>query len=390
MNEVHWDYVFLLSNEPVPSLVEKVKYAISAGRRVALVYMSRPWTPLRMDTLTGATVFRVPVSFHGVGLSRIAHFIGILRWLRREVLVHVATGADVYTDSIDLLAIAQLAAVGRQLRYRFEVRDLHPLQLGSGPVARAVQFVERCLLRRVSVLVLTSSAHYQSYYRARFAGTPTYVENIPSRAHWSGFRREPSDKFIIGFIGVLRYRQPLETLIAAVKRLNASGLPIHLRIAGGGVLDDLRAFAGDAPYVQFEGPFKYDEEAQRLYADLAIVNSVYDADGENVRLAISNKFYESQITRIPIMVAEGTHLAELVRTLGIGTAVRHSDVEHVASAIAEAYCNGPWYRSSRERLQTLDVDRLFQQHDIEIAAAVLGPPHSNANKSESASAATSV
>lgn len=325
-----------------------------------------------MDVIPGADVLCVPVSFHFVDARRILGLFSTTRWLAKHVFSRATMDCDVYVDSLDLLTIAQLIGRGHGWRYRFEVRDLHPLQLGRGPLARIVQRVEGVLLRRVSTLVLTSREHYSRYYRTRFSGSPTFVENIPARRAWLGFRHEPATRFVIGFIGVLRYRRCLETLIDAVKRLNRAGMAVHLRLAGGGLVDGLRAYVGDAPFIEITGPFRYADSVNALFSDLSIINSVYDADDPNVRLAISNKFYEAQIGKIPVMVAEGTYLAELVREAGIGVAVRHLDVDDVAEKIADAYHARGWYATARAQLATVDPERLFEQHEAEVAAAVLG------------------
>ncbi len=374
MTAIQWDYVFLLSNEPVPGLVEKVQCAVAAGRRVVVAYMSRSWTPLEVDSLAGATVFRVPVGHRAVDVRRFTQFFTTMWRLRRDVFAYAAPNCDVYTDAIDLLTMAELLGIGKDRLYRFEVRDLHPLQLRRGVLPTLVRLLEVVLLRRVGVLVLTSRMHYDTYYRHRFSRSPTFVENVPARGPWIGFTRIHTDKFIVGFIGVVRYRQCLETLIAAVKALNQGGLPIYLRIAGGGILEGLAAQTVNAPYIELLGPFKYADAAQRLFGDLSIINSVYDAGIENVRLAISNKFYEAQITGIPLMVAEGTLLADLVLKSGIGTAVRHADVQDVAAKIAEAYRGGGWHDSARTRLASINVGDMFSRHELEVAAAVLEEP----------------
>lgn len=372
MTGARWDYVFVSSNVPVPALLEKVRCAVEAGRRVVVAYFVRPWKPLESESITGATVIPRRVSFRAVEWRRVSDLGATIRWLRREVFAGVAEGSDVYIDSLDLLLMAQVAGRGRHCRFRFEMRDLHALQLGRGPASRVLAAVERRLLRRVQTLVLTSDAHYEAYYRRLYACPPVIVENVPAREAWTGFTRVAHDSFVVGFVGVLRYRRCLELLVDAARILRAKNVPIRVRFAGGGdEVDSLRAYASGDSFVEFHGPFRYNQAAQRLFADLDVIYSIYDADHANVRLAISTKFYEAQITKIPVLVAEGTYVAQRVRAARCGAAVSHTDAHELAERLEDAYRGRGWYREAQDALAAVDLERLFATHEASIRAAVL-------------------
>ena len=63
------------------------------------------------------------------------------------------------------------------------------------------------------------------------------------------------------------------------------------------------------------------------------VFAVYDADNPNVRIALPNKLYESILCELPIIVAKGTYLEELVKEWGVGVSVSHKDVNELAEAL---------------------------------------------------------
>lgn len=367
----HWDYVFLFSNEPVPNLVEKVCCAIQAGRRVAVVYLARPLKALHMEAMAGATVLAYPVGFGSVNARRLITFWPTLWWLRRNVLSRVTENCDVYVDALDLLAMAQIIGLRRRWKFRFEVRDLHNLQLKGDVVSRLVQRAEQIMLKRLHTLVLTSEAHSHAYYQHRYTRPPVYVYNVPDRHAWQTFTRRSSGQFIVGFIGVLRYRPCLKALIDAARRLNEKGVPVRVRLAGGGLVDEMRAYAAGMPFVEVLGPFRYRDSASRLFEDLDLIYSVYDAEDANVRLAIAGKYYEAQITGIPLLVAEDTYLESLVVKGGFGKAVRHADAEDLAEKIEEAYRQSEWYQSARRTLSKMDLENLYGSHDKSIHKAVL-------------------
>jgi glycosyltransferase involved in cell wall biosynthesis len=367
----HWDYVFLFSNEPVPNLAEKVRCAIQAGRRVVVAYLARPAKALHMEAMPGATVLAYPVGFGSVNVRRLITFWPTLWWLRRHVLSRVTENCDVYVDALDLLAMAQLIGLRRRWKFRFEVRDLHNLQLKGDMVSRLVQGAEQIMLKRLHTLVLTSEAHSHAYYQHRYTRPPVYVDNVPPRDAWQAFTRRSSGQFIVGFIGVLRYLPCLEALIDAARRLNEKGLPVKVRLAGGGLVDEMRAYAEGMPFIEILGPFRYRDSACHLFEDVDLIYSVYDAEDANVRLAIAGKYYEAQIAGIPMLVAEDTFLESLVVKGGFGKAVRHADAEDVAEKIEEAYRRSEWYQSARRTLAKTDLEKLFINHDKSIRKATL-------------------
>ena len=299
--------------------------------------------------------------------------IPVLRDLHRILRVDVARGADLYTDALDLLAITQIAGAGRQIRYRFEVRDLHDLQFRRGVPAIGIRLVERLLLPRVYQLVLTSDAFWTHYY-ARFGPRRhIVVENTPDREIWHAFRRRNREgAFLIGFVGIIRYLPCLESLIEAVRILRKEGRDIRIRFAGGGEVDRLRQFCGGDDFVEFTGPFRYALEAPALYADLDLIYSVYDTRSPNVRVAMPNKFYEALITRIPILVASGTYLADRVTEAGIGAAVAPLDPVEIASTLRTAHERSGWYASASARLHEDLAGRYFDEHEKAMGKAILG------------------
>jgi glycosyltransferase involved in cell wall biosynthesis len=201
-----------------------------------------------------------------------------------------------------------------------------------------------------------------------------FVENMPSRTPWRGFVHDPPNPevFVIGFIGVLRYRKCLEQLIDAVRLLRKEGVNIRVKFAGGGEVEEVRSYARGEPEFVFLGPFRYSQDVQRLYADLDVIYSVYDGADRNCQLAMPNKFYESIITGIPIMVADKTYLERRVRDIGAGTGVAYEDVEALAEMLRDAVARRGWYARASTCLKGLVVEQYFREHEAAIERAVLG------------------
>jgi hypothetical protein len=72
--------------------------------------------------------------------------------------------------------------------------------------------------------------------------------------------------------------------------------------------------------VVFRGPFRPEEKAG-LVDQANFILGIYGNDSPVVRTAIPNRLYEACLHRRPIVVNSGTHLADLVKTRGLGAVV---------------------------------------------------------------------
>lgn len=90
-----------------------------------------------------------------------------------------------------------------------------------------------------------------------------------------------------------------------------------------------------------------DAEKSKIYAGVDLINAVYANDSLTVTTALPNKLYDSAYYKIPIMVCEGTYLAEVVKEYDLGFAVdpqkdciRDMIAQYVDSFDAEKFVSG--------------------------------------------------
>ena len=104
-----------------------------------------------------------------------------------------------------------------------------------------------------------------------------------------------------------------------------------------------------------------------------LIWSVYDTSLQNVRIAMPNKFYEAILSRIPIVVAENTYLANRVYKAGIGICVPCDNAETIAKILAIACKKEGWYITALNALDDLNPSVYFEQeHPLRLRQAVTG------------------
>ncbi|WP_334164273.1 glycosyltransferase [Phenylobacterium sp.] len=228
--------------------------------------------------------------------------------------------------TLEALAVAEAARAlcGLKAPLVYECLDIHRLMLGEGAKSRAMRAVERALMRRARLLVVSSPAFLTHYFAPmqgvgeRLPIQTLLVENKPlelgaGRAP-RRLMRAPGPPWRIGWMGAIRCRKSLDILTALAARrpdlleVRIHGRPAYTEFA------DFDAQVAAAPGVDFLGPYTA-EDLPGLYGDVHFSWAVdYMEEGLNSAWLLPNRIYESgRYGAVPIALAgvqTGRWLAE--------------------------------------------------------------------------------
>ncbi|WP_391524842.1 glycosyltransferase [Lacipirellula limnantheis] len=126
----------------------------------------------------------------------------------------------------------------------------------------------------------------------------------------------------VAFIGNVRY---LGTLVSVIEASTKLGAEFHI-YGDGPARNALERRFANTSTITFHGAYSY-SDVSRIYADIDLVWAVYPSSEPNVKYAISNKFFESQLFGVPGVFAKGTALGELVREHEIGFVVDPESIQ---------------------------------------------------------------
>ena len=118
---------------------------------------------------------------------------------------------------------------------------------------------------------------------------------------------------------------------------------------GGRALGMLREEFDRHSEVSFHGPYDY-RNVPGVYSTLDLVWASYPAEDRNVKLAISNKFFESILFGVPGVFSQGTKLGQMVESLGIGFSLDPYDASAIRSWLSRLQADLGWYAGVRSRL----------------------------------------
>ncbi|MBO5066453.1 MAG: hypothetical protein J6D06_10095 [Clostridia bacterium] len=142
-------------------------------------------------------------------------------------------------------------------------------------------------------------------------------------ALWSDLNKEKvlnktqSDKIRIAFWGFIREEK---TNLEIIRKLaNDERFELHFYGREQEICESLKQYASEnAENVYFHG--EYTPEGRDEFArNTDLIHNIYAED--NMKLAVSNKYYDSMIYRIPQLVMKGSYMGVLAENSGIGKAL---------------------------------------------------------------------
>lgn len=257
----------------------------------------------------------------------------------------------IHVQGLDMLkiAISYKKKSAMPVKVIYEVADLHRLIVGkqkkfTTKIAQKYLINEdkRCC-RDIDLLIVTSQKHIDFYFKNFISPEKMLcIPNIPNLSAFYRYKKKERDKkLVVGYIGSVRYKQQMKNLIFA-----AAACDVDLMIAGfESEPVEIEPLCKDRSNIKWVGRFDFNSQVAALYGECDVMYSVYDADMENVRIAIPNKLYESIYCDMPIIVAKNTYLAEVVHEWKVGVAVDHRKPDELIEVLKKMRDDTDYYNA---------------------------------------------
>lgn len=333
---------------------KRVRMLRAAGAETAVVGFRRSEAPVA--TIDGASVYDLGRTHDARLAQRAAQ---TLRWTWRSrrfraLLDHCDV---IVARNLEMLLIADAArrACGRALPIAYECLDIHRLMLSARTAGRALRAVERRLLDDTSLLLTSSPAFVERYFRPaqRWNGQtlllenkalelePPTVEPPPERAAGPPWR--------IGWFGVLRCRRSLEVL-GALAAARPDLVEVVVRGRPTAELEPaLLAAAARSPALRYEGAYD-PSEIDALYASTHFTWAIdwYDAGGNSDWL-LPNRLYEGGGSASVPVALKASEAGRWLRSRGLGVTL--ADPDHDLEPLLQAMNGRAWRRLERRLIQ---------------------------------------
>jgi glycosyltransferase involved in cell wall biosynthesis len=195
----------------------------------------------------------------------------------------------------------------------------------------ALVWVDKIFLRAAKAVIMVDESRIEE-----FAGIPNdnviVIYNSPSDLSMDLNMPDlrGNGVFNLFYAGTLNRNRPLDKVIKAVVALDG----VRLTVAGyGEAVKEIESWAAKMPEkIRFIGKISYPEVLERtIMADLLF--SFYNPDIPLVKYASSNKLFEAMMCRKPILVGDGTSMAEIVERENCGLVVDGNSIDKIRDAI---------------------------------------------------------
>lgn len=330
---------FLISHIPNPRIRRRIEL-VKKYADVFLIYVNRVNQSYFEKTDYGVKSFEIPLDLpDSKQIFRRAVKFNEYKNRAKQLILDIKPDV-IYTELYDSLKISvYMKKYLKNLKIIYEIPDIRELfiqnqkQIAKIIVQKYLISSEKKLLKSVDKLILTSEMYYEKYYKFLINKNKViFIPNLPDPSLFNSYNKKKEGKFTIGFVGGLRYIDQLKLLIDVGKTED-----IDIIFSGGASskaeMKELLDYSKGYSNIYFTGPFEYKSEIASIYSKLDCVYSVYDADNNNVKIALPNKLYEAILCEMPIIVAKNTYLSELVEKWGVGISVDHRSKDDLKDKI---------------------------------------------------------
>jgi hypothetical protein len=238
-----------------------------------------------------------------------------------------------YARNIDMLFIAIVAKAIAQSKAPivYEVLDIQRIFAGLGLANRVFRWVERWLMARSALLVVSSPDFISEYFRPRqhYSGQWRLLENkvFPIKADWlqsNTRRRIPvGPPWVIGWFGTLRCARSLKTLcrIADVNpdlvTVHIRGLPSHEDLP----INVIEAACAERTNMLYGGSYRSPEDLATIYGVIHFAWCIDYLDaGGNSDWLLPNRVYEGCLMGAMCLARKNTATSRMVEGRGLGWA----------------------------------------------------------------------
>lgn len=279
--------------------------------------------------------------------------------------------ADViYARNLDMLACAFLTKRYTKLDTPviYECLDVHRLLCRSDLIGWAVRALERALLKRCSLLVVSSSAflknHFDRWYKGLYSAF--LLENRLIAGAKYGPRPDVRNKmdgepFRLGWFGVLRCQRTHKLMLDLAERF---GDQIEIVINGRPSLSEIPDFeVGLANFsnIKFGGVYRAPEDLAKIYGEVDLIwaGDFMEAGFNSVWL-LPNRLYEGGYYLVPPIAPAGTETAAWSKAHDSGFSIEEP-LEDTFPELIEALLSNPEPIADKQAVLLALDDNVFIQ-----------------------------
>jgi len=259
----------------------------------------------------------------------------------------------------------------------YEVADIQPSFVAGGLFGKLLRWIERHILKRSHLLVITSPAFFSSYFKPiqNYKGNYFLLENkllppyVPTRV-LSGVagkhtpKRAGGKQWVVGYFGILRCQKSLE-IIKRVANVLPKQVIFYLRgpVSGNVKQKDFFSMVEQVPNIVYGGNYKNPHDLSDMYQQVDFVWCFELLQEEhNSKWLLPNRLYEGGYFELPIIASHGFEIGKYVERYKIGWTFEASYEESLTMFLKNLTFES--YLAVKKNFETLPLEQFASTKDF--------------------------
>lgn len=253
----------------------------------------------------------------------------------------------IYTFGLDNLFLGYLAnkTVANNPKIVYEVGDIRGILLKNNFISNRLKNLEKFLINRINLLVVTSEAYVTGYYKnilnisninyQVIENKVVYNEMPAKNSNVSRFNNT-QEPITIGYFGVLRCQKSWDILKKVIRK-NKKNFRLYLRGIPKGI-ENFEEPIKKVERIEYGDSYKSPDDLPEMYKNVDLVWACYpyqDKEVGNWQWARTTRFYEACFFERPIIAQKGTEDARIVNKYDIGKTIDLENINQAANEICD-------------------------------------------------------
>lgn len=379
--------VFFASDLSETAQLRRIRSFASAGHRVSSVSMRKGWA-LLTDPPDWPDLSLGEIADEQLG-RRLRIILGGLGpiWRARRSL---ADADLLIARNLDMLLLAWLARLmlWQRTPLVYECLDIHGIFTTDGAKGRIARLVERFLLRRAALLVVSSPGFITHYFAPvqRFGGDWLLLENkiwfpgpVIARPAIADNQPVAGRPFVLGWVGSIRCGPSLDLLLATSAQIGPGWRIVVRGVIHDHALPDFHARIAACDNVVYGGPYRWPDGLAEVYdgLDLVWAQDMWQG-GANSDWLLPNRLYEAGWFGCPSVAVAGSQTAQRIAQDGIGHVIDNARPEALAALLSAQNEDSLLAARAAVLSRPAETFRLMDSEIDTLVKRVLGPPGNGA------------
>lgn len=320
-------------------LTSSIQYPFYRKRMIAFYELGMKFIAVGFNRELGYKSTRVPFTYRELEVATTRNFV--IRMfnfmLFVPVLIKIINNKSIkviYAFGIDMAFLSYIAKFMSKSKCIFviEVHDIRELMTSRGITGLMARLLEKHVVTRSNLLIVTSEAYISSYYKEilgikdiDWCLLENKLRKSEIRNDNSAYKKQRRDYIVIGYFGSLRCGYAWNALKNIVQESNG-----RIRVYVRGVTARLETFSSDIEeieYITYGGPYIDPDNLDDVYSKCDIVWTAGFHEKSSYLWARSCRFYNALAFGKPLIAQVGTEDCKYISKYGAGVCIDLNNID---------------------------------------------------------------